>query len=110
EATFVARTIDTDKQHLTTVLRATAEHDGAALVEIYQNCPVFNDGAFDALRDRKQGLVNRIPLEQGPPIRFGAEGENCVARDPRSGDLRIVAVADAGEDALLVHDAHRVDP
>src|SRR5512132_422846 len=47
EATFVARTIDTDKQHLPAVLRAAAAHDGAALVEIYQNCPVFNDGAFD---------------------------------------------------------------
>ena len=56
----MARTIDTDKQHLPTVLRAAAEHEGAALVEIYQNCPVFNDGAFDALRDKKRGAVNRI--------------------------------------------------
>ena len=54
EATFVARTIDTDKHHLPMVLRAAAAHEGAALVEIYQNCPVFNDGAFDALRDKKQ--------------------------------------------------------
>ena len=69
EATFVARTIDTDKQHLPTVLRAAAAHEGAALVEIYQNCPVFNDGAFDALRDKKQGEVNRIYLEHGEPIR-----------------------------------------
>ena len=81
EATFVARTIDTDKHHLPTVLRAAAEHEGAALVEIYQNCPVFNDGAFDALRDKKQGAVNRIPLEHGQPIRFGVEGENGVVRD-----------------------------
>ena len=55
EATFVARTIDTDKQHLPAVLRAAAAHEGAALIEIYQNCPVFNDGAFDALRDKQQG-------------------------------------------------------
>ena len=61
EATFVARTIDTDKHHLPAVLRAAAAHEGAALVEIYQNCPVFNDGAFDALRDKKQGAVNRDP-------------------------------------------------
>jgi 2-oxoglutarate ferredoxin oxidoreductase subunit beta len=50
EATFVARTIDRDRRHLTEVLRAAATHDGAALVEIYQNCPVFNDGAFATLR------------------------------------------------------------
>jgi 2-oxoglutarate ferredoxin oxidoreductase subunit beta len=110
EATFVARTIDTDKQHLPAVLQAAAEHEGAALVEIYQNCPVFNDGAFDALRDKKQGAVNRIPLEHGKPIRFGVEGENGVVRDPFSGELRIAAIAEAGEDAVVVHDAHRDDP
>jgi 2-oxoglutarate ferredoxin oxidoreductase subunit beta len=109
EATFVARTIDTDKKHLPGVLRAAAEHEGAALVEIYQNCPVFNDGAFDALRDKKQGAVNRIPLEHGQPIRFGAEGENGVVRGA-DGDLQLAPVADVGEDALVVHDAHRDDP
>jgi 2-oxoglutarate ferredoxin oxidoreductase subunit beta len=109
EATFVARTIDTDKQHLPAVLRAAAAHDGAALVEIYQNCPVFNDGAFDALRDKKAGAVNRIPLEHGRPIRFGVELEHGVVRGA-DGVLRIAAVADVGEDALVVHDAHRDDP
>jgi 2-oxoglutarate ferredoxin oxidoreductase subunit beta len=109
EASFVARTIDTDKQHLPAMLRAAAEHEGAAVVEIYQNCPVFNDGAFDALRDRKRGAVNRIPLEHGQPIRFGAEREQGVVRDAE-GSLRIAAVADVGEDALVVHDAHREDP
>ncbi len=109
EASFVARTIDTDKHHLTSVLRSAAEHEGASLVEIYQNCPVFNDGAFDALRDKKQGAVNRIPLEHGMPIRFGVESENGVARDP-DGSLRIAPVAEVGEDALVVHDAHRDDP
>jgi 2-oxoglutarate ferredoxin oxidoreductase subunit beta len=109
EATFVARTIDTDKHHLTSVLRAAAAHDGAALVEIYQNCPVFNDGAFDALRDKKQGQVNRIPLEHGESIRFGVEFENGVVRGA-DGVLRIATVSDVGEDALVVHDAHRDDP
>jgi 2-oxoglutarate/2-oxoacid ferredoxin oxidoreductase subunit beta len=110
EATFVARTVDTDKQHLPAMLRAAAEHEGAALVEIYQNCPVFNDGAFDALRDKKANGINAIRLEHGRPIRFGVERENGVARDPATGELRIVAVADVGEDALVVHDAHRDDP
>ena len=109
EATFVARTIDTDKQHLPAVLRAAAAHEGTAFVEIYQNCPVFNDGAFEALRDREQGARNRIPLVHGEPIRFGVEGERGVVREA-GGDLEIVDVADVGEDALLVHDAHREDP
>jgi 2-oxoglutarate ferredoxin oxidoreductase subunit beta len=104
EATFVARTIDTDKQHLPMVLRAAAEHEGAALVEIYQNCPVFNDGAFDALRDKKRGEVNRIYLEHGKPIRFGADRERGVVR----GEDGVLRLADSGD--FVVHDAHRDDP
>ena len=102
DATFVARTIDTDKQHLPAVLRAAAAHEGSAFVEIYQNCPVFNDGAFDALRDKKLGAVNRIPLEHGQPITFG-DGRGVV-RGP-DGEL---ALADSGD--YVVHDAHRDDP
>src|SRR5690606_21513652 len=51
EATFVARTIDSDRKHLASVLRAAAEHNGSAFIEIYQNCNIFNDGAFDILKD-----------------------------------------------------------
>jgi len=109
EATFVARSIDTDRDHLAATLRAAAAHEGTAFVEIYQNCPVFNDGAFEALRDRAQGAINRIPLAHGEPIRFGADGERGVVRGA-DGDLRLIDVAEAGEDALLVHDAHREDP
>ena len=108
EATFVARTIDRDRRHLTDVLRAAAQHDGAALVEIYQNCPVFNDGAFAALTEKDVKDANQIHLEDGQPIRFGVDGERGVALAP-DGGLRIVDVADVGEDALLVHDAHRSD-
>ena len=109
EATFVARTIDRDKRHLTDVLRAAAEHDGAALVEIYQNCPVFNDGAFSALSEKDVKDLNQIRLEAGQPIRFGVEGERGVTRS-RDGGLEIVEVADVGEDALIVHDPTRRDP
>jgi 2-oxoglutarate/2-oxoacid ferredoxin oxidoreductase subunit beta len=64
EATFVARAIDTDKQGLTSVLRRTAVHRGAAFVEIYQNCNIYNDGAFDSVREDKE---NRLYLEHGQP-------------------------------------------
>ena len=109
EATFVARTIDTDKKHMAETLRAAASHSGAAFVEIYQNCNVFNDGAFDAVRAKGQKQLNQIRLEHGDPIRFGADGERGVARGA-DGRLELVDVAEAGEDALLVHDAKRQEP
>ena len=109
EATFVARTIDRDRRHMTDVLRAAATHEGAALVEIYQNCPVFNDGAFAALTEKETKDANQIRLTDGQPIRFGVENERGVARGP-DGGLAIVDVADVGEDALIVHDPSRPDP
>jgi 2-oxoglutarate ferredoxin oxidoreductase subunit beta len=113
EATFVARTLDRDRHHMTSVLRAAAVHEGAALVEIYQNCPVFNDGAFFALTEKETRDVNQIRLEAGRPIRFGAEGERGVAMGS-DGRLQIVDVDDSdpahAEDALLVHDPGRDDP
>jgi 2-oxoglutarate/2-oxoacid ferredoxin oxidoreductase subunit beta len=108
EASFVARTVDTDKTHVAATLRAAAEHRGASFVEIYQNCNVFNDGAFDAVRAKGEREINQIRLEHGQPIRFGAEGERGVIRGP--GGLELADVAEVGEDALLVHDAHRRDP
>jgi 2-oxoglutarate ferredoxin oxidoreductase subunit beta len=109
EATFVARTLDRDRVHMTEVLRAAAQHEGAALVEIYQNCPVFNDGAFFALTEKESRDLNQIRLVAGEPIRFGVDGERGVARGA-DGGLSIVSVADVGEDALIVHDPTRADP
>ncbi len=109
EATFVARTVDTDKAHVSATLRAAAQHRGAALVEIYQNCNVFNDGAFDAVRVKGRREVNQIRLEHGRPVRFGAEGENAVVRG-EDGGLAIVAAGDVDESRIVVHDAHRADP
>ena len=109
EATFVARTVDTDKAHVSATLRAAAQHRGTALVEIYQNCNVFNDGAFDAVRVKGRREVNQIRLEHGRPVRFGAEGENAVVRG-EDGGLAIVAAGDVDESRIVVHDAHRSDP
>ena len=108
EATFVARTIDRDRRHLTDVLRAAAVHEGSALVEIYQNCPVFNDGAFAALTEKEVKDANQIRLEAGKPIRFGVSDERGVARGA-DGHLEIVAVDEVDEAALLVHDPGRLD-
>ncbi|HET6627409.1 MAG TPA: thiamine pyrophosphate-dependent enzyme, partial [Nocardioidaceae bacterium] len=115
EGTFVARTVDSDRKHLTSVLSAAAAHRGTALVEIYQNCPIFNDGAFDAIKDQDTKADAIIPLVHGEPIRFGAPGEDGlgsrgVVRDPATGALTVADVADVGTDAVLVHDAHAEDP
>ncbi|MGW6980038.1 2-oxoacid:ferredoxin oxidoreductase subunit beta [Streptomyces sp. NPDC054932] len=105
EASFVARTVDSDRKHLTEVLRQAADHQGTALVEIYQNCNIFNDGAFEVLKDREQALEAVIRLEHGRPIRFGADDSKGVVRNPATGDLEVVEVTAANEAQILVHDA-----
>jgi 2-oxoglutarate ferredoxin oxidoreductase subunit beta len=109
EATFVARTIDSDRKHLIEVLRQAAEHEGTALVEIYQNCNIFNDGAWDPLKDSDQRDEFTIRLEHGKPIQFGANGEKGVAR-VANGSIQVVDVAEVGSQNLLIHDAHAEDP
>ncbi|MET9081442.1 2-oxoacid:ferredoxin oxidoreductase subunit beta [Streptomyces sp. NPDC004237] len=110
EASFVARTIDSDRKHLTEVLRAAAAHPGTALIEIYQNCNIFNDGAFDTLKDRQSAEEAVIRLEHGQPVRFGADGARGVVRDHATGDLTVVDVTADNESELLVHDAHSPSP
>jgi 2-oxoglutarate/2-oxoacid ferredoxin oxidoreductase subunit beta len=109
EATFVARSIDSDRGHLTEVLRKAAAHRGTAFVEVYQNCNIFNDGAFDVLKEPDTRADNQIRLEHGKPIRFGADGEKGV-RLTEEARVEVVDVAEVGEDALLVHDEHRKEP
>jgi 2-oxoglutarate ferredoxin oxidoreductase subunit beta len=109
EATFVARTIDSDRQHLTSVLRAAAAHEGTALVEIYQNCNIFNDGAFEPLKDPGTRDDALIRLEAGQPIRFGEHGSKGVAR-LSDGTIAVVDVDTVGESAILVHHPGNEDP
>jgi 2-oxoglutarate ferredoxin oxidoreductase subunit beta len=108
-ATFVARTHDLDRKHMQDVFRAAHEHKGTGFVEIWQNCNVFNDGVFEDVTSREHRPDMMIPLVNGQPIRFGSENDKGVVMGP-DGQLRVVAVADVGEDRLLVHDAHRDDP
>jgi 2-oxoglutarate/2-oxoacid ferredoxin oxidoreductase subunit beta len=100
EATFVARAIDTDKKAMTEVLRAAAAHRGAAFVEIFQNCNIYNDGAFDFVREEKE---NRIYLTAGEPVRWGDNGVRL--RDDGSAEI-----VSADADGLLVHDPSHEEP
>ncbi len=109
EASFVARTHDMDRKHMQEMFRRAHDHRGAALVEVYQNCNVFNDGAFEAVTGRASREEMVIPLEHGQPIRFGADGHRGLIMNDR-GQLEIAEVADVGEDAILVHDETREDP
>ncbi len=114
EGTFVARTIDSDRKHLTSVLAAAAAHRGTSLVEIYQNCPIFNDGAFDAIKSPDTKADAIIPLVHGEPIRFGAPAEDGLGSKglvrSAGGGVEVVEVASVGAEAILVHDAHNPDP
>jgi 2-oxoglutarate ferredoxin oxidoreductase subunit beta len=109
EATFVARTHDMDRAHMQEMFRRAHEHNGAAFVEVYQNCNVFNDGAFEKITSKDARTSMLIPLVHGEPIRFGPDGERGVVQR-LDGRLEVVDVADVGEDALLVHDEAAADP
>ncbi|MDQ8706181.1 2-oxoacid:ferredoxin oxidoreductase subunit beta [Streptomyces sp. LHD-70] len=116
EASFVARTVDSDRKHLTDVLRQAAAHDGTALVEIYQNCNIFNDGAFEVLKtasDSKTGQQAEeavIRLEHGQPITFGTDSAKGVVRDTLTGELKVVDVTEDNRSQILVRDAHAASP
>jgi 2-oxoglutarate ferredoxin oxidoreductase subunit beta len=103
-ATFVARAIDTDLPNLQKVLARAAAHQGTAFVEILQNCIVFNDGAYDALTDKKTRAEARIVLEHGQPLLFGNDGKSGIRL--RGLTPEVVRVGDDGitEADLMVHD------
>ena len=107
EATFIARTIDSDRKHLTEVLAAAAAHEGTALVEIYQNCNIFNDGAWEPLKDADTRDDLLIRLQHGEPIRVGKD--RGVFHDGR-GSFTIETVTPENEADIVVHDATAEDP
>jgi len=105
EGAFVARTIDSDRQHLQSVLRQAAEHKGAALVEIYQNCNIFNDGAYDPLKDSEQRDDITVRLEHGQPIVFGKDRDKALIQEGFG-----FRIGSPDEPGVVVHDAHNPDP
>ncbi len=108
EASFVARTHDMDRKHMQETFARAHAHDGAAFVEVLQNCNVFNDGAYDQILKKDARTEMLIDLEHGQPIRFGENGARGVVRTDTG--VEVVDVADVGEEALLVHDEAAADP
>jgi 2-oxoglutarate ferredoxin oxidoreductase subunit beta len=109
EATFVARTHDMDRKHMMEVLRRAHFHRGAAFVEVYQNCNVFNDAAFEAITAKEARSEMLIELQHGEPVRFGSDAERGVVLNEFA-ECEVVNVADVGVEKLIVHDEQRESP
>jgi 2-oxoglutarate/2-oxoacid ferredoxin oxidoreductase subunit beta len=105
EATFVARSIDTDRKHLTEMLQAASAHKGSALIEIYQNCPIFNDDAFIAVKDGETKGATLLQLIHGVPIKSETHGVIM-----ENGSMKVVELSLVSESELVVHNANNPDP
>jgi 2-oxoglutarate ferredoxin oxidoreductase subunit beta len=111
EATFVARSVDTNIKHLAMILRRAAEHRGTSFVEVYQNCTVFNDGAFDYATDRESKQDNVIELEHGRPLVFGKRRDRGIRLNGMSPEIVELGGAEGvREDDLLFHDERTPEP
>ena len=110
EATFVARSVDIYTDHLKATLTAAAQHKGAAFVEIYQNCNIFNDGAFEYMTPKPLRDDNQIALVHGEPLIFGQNHDKGIRLQGLQPE--VVNLSDAGvrREDLLVHDAHASNP
>jgi len=108
EASFVGRALDSDRKGLTEVLGAAAAHRGSALVEIFQDCPIFNDGSFDILRKPETKEQRLVPIRHGEPIRFGPAGEDGLgsyAVVQEGFRLSVVEAASVDPARIVTHDA-----
>jgi CBS domain-containing protein len=109
EATFIARTIDSNVKHMAEILLRAAAHKGTSFVEIYQNCVIFNDGAWEHVTDKAVKDDNMLPLEHGKPLIFGKNSDRGIILDGL--DPKVVMLGNGvSEDDLLVHDEARMSP
>ncbi|HUQ70362.1 MAG TPA: 2-oxoacid:ferredoxin oxidoreductase subunit beta [Planctomycetaceae bacterium] len=109
EATFVARSVDVDIHHLTMVLERAAHHQGTAFVEVYQDCNVFNSGAFEFASKKDTKHDNCIYLEHGKPLIFGNKRDKGI-RLTGGGEPEVVSLAEVKEDDLLFHNEQTDNP
>jgi 2-oxoglutarate ferredoxin oxidoreductase subunit beta len=109
EASFVARTHDMDRAHMQETFRRAHEHKGSSLVEVYQNCNVFNDGAFEGITSKENRGSMLINLKHGAPVIFGAEQEFGVFRNA-DGSVFTDRISDSNRSAIITHDENVEDP
>lgn len=101
DATFIARTMDRDPKHQREILLKGSQHVGTSMIEIYQNCNVFNDGAFEVFTDKQSKAEETLILEDGQPLVFGAEQDKGIRLD--NGQPIIVSLSDYSKDDLWIH-------
>jgi 2-oxoglutarate/2-oxoacid ferredoxin oxidoreductase subunit beta len=101
-ATFVARTLDVNVQHIQEILKRANAHRGTAFVEIYQNCNIFNDGAFAQLTEKDTKADATVEVQHGKPLRFGKNKEKSIVIEGLR--PRVVLASDVPESGLYVHD------
>jgi 2-oxoglutarate/2-oxoacid ferredoxin oxidoreductase subunit beta len=104
EATFIARSIDVHVKHLTDTLYRAANHQGTALVEVYQNCNVFNDGAWSYAQDKTTRADTTIELEHGKPLIFGKNRDKGIRLNGLSPEIVDLSTGKYSQDDLLFHD------
>lgn len=109
EASFVARSIDTHIKHLETTLQRAAEHRGTSFVEVYQNCNIFNDGAWEYTKDKQTKAENTIELEHGKPLIFGANRDKGIRLNGLEPEI-VELGKGISEDDLLFHDEKAIEP
>jgi 2-oxoglutarate/2-oxoacid ferredoxin oxidoreductase subunit beta len=104
QATFVARSLDRDAKHLQYTIKRAAEHNGTAFIEIYQNCSVFNDGAFELWTEKETKDNNVVVLEHGKPMVFGKNKEKGIRLHGFTPEIVSVADGEYSINDLIVHD------
>ena len=100
-ATFVARTYDINPKHMAATFKAAQQHKGIAFVEIFQNCVIFNDGAFNDVVDRSVRDDNSVELEAGEPMIFGKEKDKCIVFE--GFEAKVKNVADVAAEDIAIH-------
>jgi len=104
-APFVARSIDTEMKHLSAVIKQAHAHEGASFVEILQNCPIYNDGIFEQVKDKKIAADYRVEVEHGQPLLFGKDKSKGIRLNRDTLKLEVVTLGEGAElEDILVHD------
>jgi 2-oxoglutarate ferredoxin oxidoreductase subunit beta len=102
--TFIARSIDTEAKHLSAVVRRAYDHKGASFVEILQNCPIYNDGIFEQVKDKKISADFKVELEHAEPLIFGKERDKGIRLNRQNLSLEVIDLNSDDADEALIHD------
>ncbi len=110
EATFVGRSMDVEPKHLATMVERLAHHKGSGVLEVYQNCNIFNDGAFKSFNERDVKEDRMLQLEHGKPLLFGKNKEKGIRMNGLTPEIVTVGEGGVSVDQLLVHDEKAAEP